>query len=268
MAELRDVSVTGVKVFLRAEDLDLPSPPDLLEAAMAVKSALPDTFTVRLGYEDDSEIERLATMARLVLPSYEPGCIELGCMFTEALTPDEVTELCGSSPTLGQSDRRSVPRVEHASPDAQDEPEDAFAADQPEAEGSPEEADAAPAAPAAKPARKRDPKGKTHRVFLTSEGEETQLLCHTVAIDLQGLHVRAKDTAVGAEDAAEAALLFARRYGTDVFIKIMDGVKHLWSGPAEVLGMEILFDRPGDLLLTVAFGRGLRPAEIERLKVA
>lgn len=248
-AEVRDVSLSGVRLFLRAESLDLPVPPDLLEAALAVKSALAETFPVKLDFEKATEIERAATLARLVLPSYEPGCIELGCMFAEPLTPEDLTRLCGASPRVGASDRRAVPRVGPS----EDEP----SAPEPQVESGEDLA----------PAREDDRGPVKHplRVFVSAKGEEKPLLCHSTHVDHEGLHVRASDAAIGAEDAVEAALLFSRRYGTAVSLKIVDGVRPLWSGPADILGMEILFDRPGDLLLTVALARDLRTDDLERL---
>jgi hypothetical protein len=236
VAEVRDVSTSGVRLFLRAELLGLSRPLDLLQAALAVRAACPDAFPIRLQLGRRVELERAVTIARLVLPSFEPDCIELGCMFEQPLAPDELEHVCGAAPHVASSDRRGVRRRE---------PE--------------------PAA-AARPAIEARQRGEGPcRVVVASRGAERGLVCEATELTLDGVHVRASDTALGARDAPEAALLFVRRYGTDVSLEILDDARRLWSGPARVLGMEIVFERPDDLLLTIAFGRPLRPDEIERL---
>ena len=66
-------------------------------------------------------------------------------------------------------------------------------------------------------------------------------------------------------DATEVTSRFAARYGTRMTIKLMDAHQHLWTGPVRLCAVELPPERPADMLLTFAFERRLRPAELQRL---
>jgi hypothetical protein len=56
--------------------------------------------------------------------------------------------------------------------------------------------------------------------------------------------------------------------GTEVSLKIMDGAKHLWTGPAAIREVEMPPGTPQQMLLGLAFRRRLRPAELRLLRIA
>ncbi len=244
-AELRDVSTGGAQLYVLTSSFGLSSRPTLLEAALAVRDALAARFTVVLAHEQVGEVRRGAGLARLVLPSHLEGCIELGCEFEEPLSATEMARLTSSVPEDPSA----------AAPDAGE------GASQP----------TPPPAPEAPPPAELPhvPVTQSYRVYLmgSSPDAAAPVVCRSSRLGRDGLRVRIPGSAMQAGDATEAAVSFMQQFGDRVKIKITEGPKHLWTGYADVFGLEVKLARRDELLVSLGYGRSLRPAELSRMGI-
>lgn len=242
--EVRDISVRGAQIYVLGSSFALAETPTLLQAALAVREVLASRFTVMLDRGHVGEIHRVAGLARLVLPSHAPGCIELGCEFDEPLSEREMLLLTGGvRPSRSTDVEPAGPRESEAAP-------------------------AAPVPPSLEDAAvlARNKVTNPYRVFVSGAGPDAPpLVCRARGLDKDGLRIRVSGTAMKAADATQAAVEFMRRYGEQVKIKITDGPRHLWTGRADVFGLEVKLTRPDELVISVGYGRALRPAELERM---
>ncbi len=258
-AEVRDVSSTGVQLYVLASSFGLPAAPTLLEAALAVRDALSPRFTVMLDHDRVGEVRRMAGLARLVLPSHADGCIELGCEFEKALSATDLARLgSGVIDPSGAEDTMDGGRVfEIEAPEGPATPESEITAPSGGAEPEPDDPDLALAA------------GVTsrYRVYVMAGGSDARkpLVGRTRKLSKEGMRVHIPGTALASGDATEAAVAFMREYGGHVRVKVTDGSRHLWTGAAEVFGLEVKLKRPDDLVVSLGYERKLRPAELERL---
>lgn len=91
------------------------------------------------------------------------------------------------------------------------------------------------------------------------------LICKSDSITPDAVRLRVPREGYETDDAACATVRFTERYGSEIGLRLVDGAEHLWTGPARVFSVEAPPDESSDLLVTLAFGRTLRPAELARL---
>ncbi|MDJ0521272.1 MAG: hypothetical protein QNJ90_04285 [Planctomycetota bacterium] len=256
-AEVRDVSTGGAQLYVLSSSFGLSSEPTLLEAALAVRDALASRFTVMLGHGQVGEVRRSAGIARLVMPSHAPGCIELGCEFDEPLQTREMAQLTSGLPDVDLGELDDVD-VEEAPVEAQPAASPLTSASEPEPE--PE--------PAGTPSQGR--LKQPYRVYLSgcSADAPPPLVCRSTRVSKEGLQLRIAGSSMAVGDATEAAVAFMQQYGNRVQLKITEGSKHIWTGQAEVFGLEVKLARPDELLVSLGYTRTLRPAELERMGIA
>lgn len=249
-AEMRDVSTGGAQLYVLTSSFGLSAQPTLLEAALAVRDALNARFTVMLAHDHVGEVHREAGLARLVLPSHLEGCIELGCEFDEPLSAEEMARLTSSmpEPASAEAEPASEPASQPAAPTV------------PEPEWEAEQVEAEPHAPVT----------QRYRVYLmgTHDDAAAPIVCRSSRLGKDGLRVRIPGSAMEAGDATEAAVTFMQLYGDRVKIKITEGPQHLWTGHAQVFGLEVKLARRDELLVSLGYTRTLRPAELTRMGIA
>ena len=107
------------------------------------------------------------------------------------------------------------------------------------------------------------------RVFISPSERRDVDPVVTVAetLDPYGITVRVRDTASlempdTDEDVRPLAVAFCDAYGPRSTLKIAHSSQHLWSGTVNIEDVEVVPDRPGELLVGFGFGREL--AEYER----
>ena len=236
LGEVQDVSVLGARLFVLTSSFGLASQPTLLGTALAVRDALGPRFDVHLDHERVGEIRRVAGIARLALPSHARGCVELGCEFEMPLAQEEIIRLAGgvfdaaSLETFGG--RRREDRAQRI----------------------PATGDATP----------------SFRAEVRSTARETPslLVCRTEALSRDGFRLRVDGGSMQAADAAEASVAFMRRYGNRVHVDICDGPRSLWTGRAEVFGLEVKLSQPDELMISLGYERPLEPIDLDQLGIA
>jgi len=286
-AETMDVSRTGMRIHVRARDLGHAPSLEMSETAAHVAAALSPRFAARLHFRMLGPLlERVVRMTRLSIPPDRPAWIEIGCRFDEPLTLEDATTLGVPLPPVEGTDEEFCPRADVAGPHHRESavPNLAEAARRPQAqpqpvEQAPSESDVEAEAPAATEKEGAAPGGDgarfggmvTHRyrAFVTSTESEAlpPLVCQTDQLSRIAVRVRLPREGYEDDDAAGATMRFTERYGNDVGLKLVDGPEHLWTGPARVFCVEVPEDVRTDVLVTLAFGRRLRPAELLRLRL-
>lgn len=234
----QDVSRVGMRVRVTCRGLGFAPTLNLASTAAAVRGVFASTVDCALHHRVlPKSVRRVGGIARIALPLDAPDSVELGVHFDTPLTESDATILGIALPPLraGQPTPAVVPE--------------------------PVEAESPPAAPLV------GALSCSYRAFLASSSPEAppSLPCHGDQLSREALRVRMSRDAFSSDDAAAATMQFADRYGTRLTMKLMDVHKHLWTGPVRLCGVDLPPDRPGEMLLTLAFERRLRPAELRRL---
>ncbi len=242
----RDVSRTGARVRVPCRALGITPTLNLATTAQAVRDRFGDALVLTLRHPVlERTVERATRIARIALPLDAPDSVELGLGFDEDLHDADAAQL-----------GLTLPAATAAGTDAADA--DA-AGTEPAAEVAP---DLAPMPSGFGMAAKRG-----YRAFLTSTAPEAppSLPCHGDNLSREAVRVRMPREGFAGVSTAESTVRFAQAYGTRLTLKLVDVHKHLWTGPVRLCAVEMPRERPDDMLLTLAFERRLRPAELRRL---
>lgn len=282
-AETMDVSRTGMRIHVRARDLGHAPSLEMSETAAHVAAALSPRFAARLHFRMLGPLlERVVRMTRLSIPSDRQAWIEIGCRFDEPLTLEDATTLGVPLPPVEGTDEEFCPRADVAGPHHREAKmlDLAEAARRPPAQPV-EDASSESGAAAETPASIEDAAPVSdgsrfggmithrYRAFVTSTESDVlpPIVCQTDQLSRIAVRVRLPREGYESDDAAGATIRFTERYGNDVGLKLVDGSEHLWTGPARVFCVEVPEDVRTDVLVTLAFGRRLRPAELRRLRL-
>ncbi len=268
-ALMQDVSRTGVRLQVATQALGFAPTLELASTAQMVADRLDASIVMRLHHDAlGSLLERTATITRLSIPSDAPDSVELGCQFEVPLSAEEATTLGVPLPPVEGDDEAFCPRADSAAPFRRTTVSELTA----DVEVPPERPDVA-----AEPSGQHAPAPRfgvsakqTFRAYVASTADDAppSLLCHTDHLSREAVRVRVPRTGYEGDTVAEATVRFTQRYGTRAGLKIMDIHQHLWTGPVRVCSLEMPAERGSDMLITLAFGRRLRPAELRRLGLA
>lgn len=234
-ARTQDVSRSGARLRVPCDALGITPSLNLATTAAAVRDLFGDTVELKIRHKVFSRgAERVGSIARIELPLDAPDAVELGLHFDESIEDRDALDLGIVLPAV-----RAF--VEPSEPTA------------PELTGAPASLGAATSC--------------TYRAFLSSAaaGALPSLACHSDLLSREVVRVRVPRAGFDAESTAEATVSFADRYGTRLTMKLVDVHKHLWTGPVRLCALDLPRERPDDMLLTFAFERRLRPAELRRL---
>lgn len=221
-----DLSRSGLRLLASRRALGAGLCKGLAELTHCLRAVLGSCFSLELGAGPaERRLSKAVELKRLVQLP-DSDLLELGCAFEVALRDSEVEALGVSFPAV--SEGQSL---------------------------------------ASTPWRR--PKGRTLRVFVSSNKKDGP---PPLQGNLQGLTRQALSTRLPLQslpgnslDLALAAAEFSARFGEQLSVRIMEGPKNLWTGPARVEGLELPSDESGPLLLILSYGRKLRSAEIARL---
>ena len=93
------------------------------------------------------------------------------------------------------------------------------------------------------------------------------LPCWSDQLNRKAIRVRVPRSGYEAEDVTGATVRFTSQFGNEVGLKLVEGPVHLWTGRSRVCSVELPEDPTADMLVTLAFSRNLRPAELKRLRL-
>jgi hypothetical protein len=240
-ARLVDVSLTGARIRIPASAMGYAPSFDLAETALQLAARLAPRFEARLHYQVLGPLlHRGLKMMRIAVPADAPEEVELGCCFDRALSLDEVMALGVAQATLAP---RTASREGAA--DAAEESE-------------------TPLIP-----RIHGGVARRYRAYINGTlGISPPIMpCWSDQLDRNAIRIRMPRDGYEAEDVAGATVRFISHYGNEVGLKLVEGATHLWTGRTRVCGVELPGDPRADLLLTLAFSRRLRPAELRRLRL-
>ena len=266
-AELVDVSLTGARLRFFASSIGFPPSPDLDETALQVASTLPAHFEARLHYKVLGPLlHRGMNMVRIGVPLDAPNLIELGCSFDRPLSRDEIMALGVVLPeadeeTKAQKSLEEQVGEEPAVPVLREE------------EDAPEPRKLT-VAPPPEPEPQIVPRFTTgvarrYRAFVsgTLPVSPPTLPCWSDQLNRKAIRVRVPRSGYEAEDVTGATVRFTSQFGNEVGLKLVEGPVHLWTGRSRVCSVELPEDPTADMLVTLAFSRNLRPAELKRLRL-
>ncbi len=283
----KDLSSTGMRVHMQADDLGFPATADMSELARGLADRLGTRFVVNLNHIVlGSLLAQSVQMTRVCAAGSETGIVELGGRFVEPLAPEAAAMLGVSLPAPGetteQAEAREAPPapytrvVDYVAP----KPKPKLArkpepAPQPVAEAAASDVfpdlDLDDASPMLGPCVRRMLRAQ---VSCKAAGAPPGTTCTTETLGMGGIIARMARSCVGAAAPGDEAniLLISKRFtevfGDEVTLKLHDGAIHLWSGPARVVAIHLPVDKPDSMLVTFAFARNLNPSEITRLGLA
>jgi len=265
-ADLQDVSRTGVRIHVRTLALGFPPTLDLHSTAAMVAERLDEGVVLRLRHPlIGSPVAHRVRILRVALPADAPDSVELGCAFEVPLTVAESTILGGPLSPGADGDEAFCSRAEAPAPllHAPARPEPTAAPAKPSrphllADGPPERVPTFVAT-----------SRTIYRAYLQGSADDAlpPLVGRADQVSRDALRVRVARAGSAEESAAEATMRFTSTYGTRLRLKLMDGVRHVWTGSVRVCGIEMPAEHAQVLYVTLAFGRSLRPAERRRLGI-
>lgn len=265
-AKLVDVSRTGARLQIRPSDIGHTSSRDLSETALQVASALPSEFEARMHFKAlGSLLHRRLTLMRIAVPLNDRTVIELGCRFDRALTRDEATALGVTLPSEGDSSDGSKGLVWDLDPtgvaNAPVDPEEATPSEKQTLVVEPPEESLIP--------RFATGVSRRFRAYLsgTLPASPAPLPCWSDHLNHEAVRIRIPREGYVGDDVTGATVRFTSAYGNRVGLKLVEGPVHLWTGHARVCCVEVPHDIHADVLVTLAFNRSLRPAELRRMRL-
>lgn len=269
-AGLIDVSRTGARIRILTSEMGYPPTLDMTETALQVAAMLPPHFEARLHYRVLGPLlHRGMNMMRIAVPLEAPDLIELGCRFDRPLGADDIVALGaplpGAEPAPLKRDLGSILPPDPPVPALQDDEEIE------EAKPEPKILRVLPPSEPERPPLPRSSSGlhRRYRAYIggTLACSPPALSCWSDYLSRQLVRVRVPRAGYEAEDVAGATVRFTSYFGNAVELKLVEGHVHLWTGHARVCGLELPEDRDEDMLITFAFARELRPAELKRLRL-
>lgn len=263
-ARAEDISRVGVGLRVRTTLLGAGAHAGLAEVATAIQRRLGTTFVVTIGRQPG--LWKAITLARVAGPLDEEGAVHLGCAFDMPMTPQEAQTLNVALPApAGQEEETPIPRAD-AGPVAAVPvtPVESAAAASAEA---PSIVDP-PLPPWRRPRRMGGPLRAVITSSTSSGPGALQGLLEGINLRAVCLRVPQPSDETAPRGVAGSALAIIQTYGEEVSLKLTAGAKHLWTGPARIYATEHPMDQDGMLLVTLAFKRPLRAAELSRLGLA
>ncbi len=110
------------------------------------------------------------------------------------------------------------------------------------------------------------------RVFLTGDAPQDKFPqrgqlhgVNTKAICMYLPPAALWDQALLQADATTVAVALTGRLGDELTVKVADGARHIWTGRAQVRGVELPTREGAGLFVTLAFVRPLAPCELSRM---
>lgn len=272
-----DASRTGLRIRIPGRALGVHRLSNLVQIARRVSSVLGEAFVVEL------HPDRLGGLVRKTLypmrigqRDWESADIELGCRIGEGIADDEAGMLGLALPRVGAEEAPpellgvSAPSVRDAEPT---KPTAAPRIDAPTGvDASTVAGEAAPVAEFVLKEEEFDLTGQRRKVnwraFVKGARGSGRPAFVTAAelVTPKGAVLRVPDVArLGLDgdvgDVSRFVVALGDAYGDSIALRVMDGARHVWSGPAEIREAEFPPECPGQALLTVSFARELRLAE-------
>lgn len=259
-----DVSRTGIRVRIPGRALGVHRLSSLVEIARRVSNMLGEVFVA------DFHPDRLGGLVRKTLHpirigqrDWESADVELGCQIPEGLCDDIAGMLGLLLPREGEEE--APPELKGAEPVVREVP---VHESHPEPAEEPE--------PVAEVEESFDLVGKrvseNWRAYVTGKTEtgRSVFVASTEGVTAHGAVLRIHDISRleldgNVDDVSRFVVSFCEAYGESVTLRVMDGARHVWSGPAKLREAEFPPENPGQALLTVAFARELRLAEQREL---
>lgn len=298
-ATVCDLSRTGVKLQVSGATLGIHRLSSLVQVAKRVSDSLGASFVAKLHHERlGNLVSKVLRPIRIGQRNWEQADVELGCRVDGGISDEEAGMLGIALPKVGAIEAPSY--LTGAGPEVRDAPTPRrWHNDSTPVEPAPDPAPSTPEVPEVseypvetpadpshqlelnlvpEPEPESQPKNAgwagrpvsgRHRVYVrgraSGRGASFQAVTEAVSQKCAVLRIRNIDQLVGAEAAegvSKFVMAFDAMYGEELSLRIMDGTRHLWSGPATVRCMELPPEAPGTALLTVAYSRKLRPAEL------
>lgn len=263
---VKDLSSTGLRVHLRADDLGFPPTADMSELARGLGSKLGTRFEVNLNHAVlGNLLAQSVQMTRLCAVNGQEGIVELGGRFLRPLAADAAAVLGVALPAPGESTEQATARGAPPAPTKRVVDLHAPAPPAPTPEPDSPDLDAALG-----PSSRRTLRAQ---ISCKAAGAPPATTCQTETVGMRGVVVRMARSNVGGVTRGETNILqlsrrFTEVFGDEVTLKLHDGPIHLWSGPARVIAMHLPPDKPGAMLVTFGYARDLSPSEITRLGLA
>jgi len=243
-ARIVDVSRTGLRLRMPGELLGVHRLSSLAQVTRRLEETLGREFVAELHYEMLGPLVRKTLEpTRIAKLDWEQADVEVGCLLGDPLSDEEIGMLGVPAPAIGAleaPDDLVVPGPVHRTPRL-----------------APVRGQGAPEYPDSFTAWLYPEPGKLGQPLRT----ETISLTRGMAI----LGVTPPShTALMALPVAEVISKLDGDYGTGILLRIVDGDRDVWAGPAELQEVDVR-SPAGDIHLGVTFGRELRAEELGRL---
>ena len=209
---MQDVSRTGLRMWIPTGALGTDED-SLLVVAQLVDELMGSRFQGDLHHEMLGPLVRKRMHLVRLGQSDAQQAVELGCEFDEPLTDEETGMLGLGLPQLGVTTAeayRHVPAPRKRSAASQEEPPPLIA-----------------------------PKGYDAYVHPTDGLPTEPLAGETYGIKDQEAVVRAQRTADLAADIPSLTIALAKGYGPEPVLEILDGLRMVWSGKADIRRVEL-----------------------------
>lgn len=265
VASACDLSRTGIRITLPGRVLGVHRLSSLVQVARRVNTLLGDAFIGELHHERlGGLVRKTLKPVRIGHRDWENTDVELGCRISEGITDEEAGMLGVALPQIGAEEAPA--HLVGAAPEVRKLPtyEDPVTGSV-ETEASIDETPELPGV------RGTD----RHRVYVKGRDRQdappfvamTESFAHGGAV-LRILDIGRMVAAEDADDVSRFMIAFDALYGEHLSLRVMDGARHVWSGPAEVRTVELPPESPGQAILTVSYARSLRAAELREFGLA
>ncbi|MHC5010651.1 MAG: PilZ domain-containing protein [Planctomycetota bacterium] len=238
-----DVSRTGVRLQIPLDSLRLPPLPSLGRVALRLSEVIPEEAVSSFQPEGGgADVTRRLRVVRIVRPRSAQEDVVVGCTFDAPLSAEEAAGLgVDFAQTAVEADDDGEARSNGQGAAQAFHPSDL---------------------------------SEFKRTYIVPRGpeERTPFQTYTEFVSPHGIVVRVRDVnrldLPGPEgDVAAHIMAFSATYGSDVTLRVLDGTRQLWTGPARLENAEMVPDAPHEIRLGFAFTRELWPKEREALRL-
>ena len=243
-ARVVDLSRTGLRLRMPGEILGVHRLSSLAQVTRHLQQALGKEFTAELHYEMLGPLVRKTLEpTRIAKLDWEQADVEVGCSLGDPLSDEEIGMLGVPVPAIGASeapDDMVVAGPVHRTPHI---------------------------APVRNHRGVQDPDSFTAWLY-PEPGKLGQPLCTETISLTRGMAILGVSPPSRASlvklPVAEVIAKLDCDYGTGILLRIVDGDRDVWAGPAELQEVDVR-STSGDIRLGVSFGRELRSEELGRM---